>query len=67
MNIVALLDSNVRKYPDKPFLRYAGQSITYAEFDALSRGAAIVLADHGVGVGDRVAVLCFNTPGMVAA
>ena len=67
MNIVALLDSNVRKYPDKPFLRYAGQSITYAEFDALSRGAAIVLADHGVGAGDRVAVLCFNTPGMVAA
>ncbi|CAJ0887940.1 class I adenylate-forming enzyme family protein [Ralstonia flatus] len=67
MNIVALLDSNVRKTPDKPFLRYAGQSITYAEIDAQSRRAATVFAAHGVQAGDRVAAMCFNTPGFVAA
>jgi feruloyl-CoA synthase len=67
MNIVALLDGNVRKYPDKPFLRYAGQSITYSEVDALSRRAASVLAAHDVQAGDRVAAMCFNTPGFVVS
>jgi len=67
MNIVALLDSTVRKYPDKPFLRYAGQSMTYAEIAALSRSAAAVFAAHGVQAGDRVAAMCLNTPGMVVA
>ncbi len=67
MNIVALFDSNVRKYPDKPLLRHAGRSVSYAEADALSRRAAAVLASHGVQAGDRVAMMCFNTPGFVVA
>ncbi|EHP39711.1 AMP-dependent synthetase/ligase [Cupriavidus basilensis OR16] len=67
MNIVALLDSNVRKYPDKPFLRYVGKSTTYAEVDTLSRRAASVLSAHGVQAGDRVAAMCFNTPAFVVA
>ncbi len=67
MNIVALFESNVRKYPDKPFLRHAGASHTYAAVDAQSRRAAAVLAAQGVGPGDRVAMMCFNTPGFVVA
>ncbi|MCY1277817.1 Long-chain-fatty-acid--CoA ligase [compost metagenome] len=67
MNIVALFESNVRKSPDKPMLRYAGRSHTYAEVDDQARRAAAVFAGLGVGPGDRVAVMCFNTPGFVAA
>jgi feruloyl-CoA synthase len=67
MNIVALFDGNVRKYPGKPLLRHAGRSVSYAEADALSRRAAAVLAELGVQAGDRVAMMCFNTPGFVVA
>lgn len=67
MNIVSLFESNVRKYPDKLFLRHAGNGHTYAEVDVLSRRAAAVLAAQGVRPGDRVAMMCFNTPGFVVA
>uniref|UniRef100_UPI0030DDA042 AMP-binding protein n=1 Tax=uncultured Maricaulis sp. TaxID=174710 RepID=UPI0030DDA042 len=35
-----------------------GESVTYAALDDRSARAARVLADHGVGPGDRVAILC---------
>jgi fatty-acyl-CoA synthase len=37
-----------------------GESVTYAALDDRSARAARVLADHGVGPGDRVAILCRN-------
>lgn len=67
MNIVSLFDGNVRKYPNKPFIRFNGQSITYQQAQNLSRKAAAVLASHGVGAGDAVAVMCYNTPGSIIA
>lgn len=67
MNIVSLFDDKVRAHPDKPFVRYAGRTWTYAQADQLGRRAARVFAQHGVGVGDRVALMCFNTPGFVFA
>jgi feruloyl-CoA synthase len=67
MHIISLFESNVRKYPHKPMLRYAGASYTYAGIDDLSRRAATVLAQQGVQRGDRVALMCLNTPGFVIA
>jgi feruloyl-CoA synthase len=67
MNIISLFDSNVRKYADKPMLRYEGTSYTYAQMDDLSRRAATVIVRQGVKAGDRVVVMCFNTPGFVIA
>ena len=67
MNIVSLFGGKVRAHPDKPFLRYAGRTWTYAQADELGRRAARVFAQHGVGGGDRVALMCFNTPGFVFA
>lgn len=67
MNIVSLFDDKVRTRPDQPFLRYAGRTWTYAQAGDLARRAARVLAQHGVGAGDRVAMMCFNTPGFVFA
>ncbi|MFT3812810.1 MAG: AMP-binding protein [Acidovorax sp.] len=67
MDLLSAFDSATRKTPGKPFLRYAGQSITYAEMQRRSLQAAAVLQAQGVGPGDRVALMCFNTPGFVDA
>ncbi|WP_218509728.1 class I adenylate-forming enzyme family protein [Variovorax sp. dw_308] len=67
MNINSLFESNVRKYPSKPFLRYQGQSHTYAQVLDQSRRAAAVLQAQGAAAGDKVAVMGYNTPGVVVA
>jgi len=67
MDLLCAFDSAARKTPHKPFLRHAGASITYAEMQRRSRQAAAVLQSCGVGAGDRVALMCFNTPGFVDA
>ena len=66
-DFVSILDQHARTQPDKELLRAAGRSFSYAEVAALSRRAARVLRDHGIGAGDRVALWCFNTPGFVLA
>ncbi|MDM0024415.1 class I adenylate-forming enzyme family protein [Variovorax saccharolyticus] len=66
-DFVSILDQHARVQPDKEFLRAAGRSYSYAEFAELSRRAATVLRGQGIVAGDRVALLCFNTPGFVLA
>ncbi|WP_028221383.1 class I adenylate-forming enzyme family protein [Paraburkholderia oxyphila] len=67
MNIVSLFESAVRKYPGKAMLRHAGRTYTYAQVDDLARRGATVLARHGVEVADRIAIMCYNTPGFLIA
>ncbi|SPB15797.1 feruloyl-CoA synthetase [Caballeronia novacaledonica] len=67
MNIISLFDHHVRQQPDKAFLRHAGRTYTYAQTDDLARRAATFYARHGIAAGDRVAMMCFNTPGFVIA
>lgn len=67
MNIVRVFDSNVRKTPDKAFLHFQGRNHTYGSVQDGSRHAAALLRKLGVGRGDRVALMCFNTPGFVYA
>ncbi len=62
-----MLEASARNHPDKAMLRYQGRSIGYAEFSDLSRRAATVLHAHGVRAGGRVALMCLNTPGFLAA
>lgn len=66
-DFVSVIDQHARVQADKECLRAAGRSISYAEFADLTRRAATVLRDNGVGPGDKVALLCFNTPGFVIA
>src|SRR5690606_34015899 len=63
MNLTGMLESTARKYPSKEALVYGEQRFTYTEVLAASRRAANVLRDAGVGPGDRVAVMTYNTPG----
>src|SRR3979490_559834 len=61
MNLISAFDGAVRKHSDKTFLRSGGVSISYGEMKGRSHLAAAVLAEAGVGPGDAVALMCFNT------
>ncbi|MGK2321548.1 long-chain-acyl-CoA synthetase [Gordonia rhizosphera] len=52
----------VAKYPDRPFLRFHGESMTYRECNAEVNRTAAYLAARGIGRGDVVAVLSKNHP-----
>ncbi|MGE4340093.1 MAG: class I adenylate-forming enzyme family protein [Pigmentiphaga sp.] len=64
-SFVSVLDQHARSQPNKEALRAQGRTWTYAELADASRRAAAVLRDLGMGSGDRVAVLCLNTPGFI--
>ena len=49
-----------RTTPDAAALRFDGSGRSYAELDARVTRLARALADRGVGVGDRIAVLALN-------
>src|SRR3954449_2771045 len=49
-----------RRTPDVAALRFEGTGLTYRELDERVTRLARALADRGVGVGDRVAVLALN-------
>ncbi|MEU3400775.1 long-chain-fatty-acid--CoA ligase [Streptomyces filamentosus] len=51
--------------PDKPALRYAGATTTWAQLSERSLRLAAALADRGVRAGDRVAMLTLNHPWFV--
>ncbi|MDI5975047.1 AMP-binding protein [Amycolatopsis magusensis] len=51
--------------PDKPALRYLGDTTTWAQLSRRSRQLAAALAGRGVTEGDRVALLTLNHPWFV--
>jgi len=67
MDIVRSFDSNSVKFHDKPFLRFNGRGISYAQVRDASRQAAALFISLGVRKGDRIALMCYNTPGFVYA
>jgi fatty-acyl-CoA synthase len=52
---------NARRYPQKPALIMGDEPLTYAALDARSNALAHGLIVRGVRVGDRVALLAFNS------
>ncbi|WP_181311166.1 long-chain-fatty-acid--CoA ligase [Nocardioides campestrisoli] len=53
--------------PDKPALRYRGETTTWAQLSERSLRGAAALAARGVAEGDRVALLTLNHPWFVEA
>ncbi len=51
-----------RIQPERPALVYYGTELSYAELDDLSERCAELLRGHGIGPGERVAVLLGNCP-----
>ena len=63
-SVVALMDEAMKRYADKPAMRCAGQTLSYADLDRLSRDFAAYLQNKlGVKKGDRIAVM---TPNLLA-
>jgi long-chain acyl-CoA synthetase len=61
--IRALFDRSTRLYASRPAVGYAGESmVSYAELRDRVRHCSRLLADRGVGPGDRVALLGENGP-----
>ncbi|MEV6381883.1 long-chain-fatty-acid--CoA ligase [Streptomyces sp. NPDC051773] len=61
LNPAAAVASNARYDGDAVVVRYAGGDLTYAQLDEKSARLTTVLADGGVGDGDRVAYLGLNS------
>jgi long-chain acyl-CoA synthetase len=63
-SVTAMMDDAMRRFADRPAFRCAGQTLSYADVDRLSRDFAAYLQGRlGVKKGDRVAVM---TPNLLA-
>src|SRR5512135_3333656 len=56
----ALLRERCEKYGDREFLRFEGRSLSFTRVERKSARLARELARHGVGKGDRVAIMLPN-------
>jgi crotonobetaine/carnitine-CoA ligase len=65
--IVDLFIENVDHAPDKPFVRFAGTVISYAEMGRMSAQMAKTLAEAGIGHQSRVAISISNRPAFLVA
>ena len=65
--LAALFAAQLRRSPDAIALRFAGESVSYAELDRRARQVAATLRRRGVQRGDVVAVLDSQSAGMVIA
>ena len=61
-DLATLLQQKARKNGDRPALRFEHRTLSYRELDRETDRVAAGLAAAGVGAGDRVAVLLWNTP-----
>ena len=63
MDLSDLIDRNAAFAPEKVALRFAGTTLSYAQFAARIAAAARALKSGlGIGRGDRVAILAANHP-----
>ena len=67
MEFVSLIDEQARAQPGKACLKAATQEYNYAQFAEQTRRAATALRAQGLGKGDKLGLLCYNTPGFVIA
>lgn len=61
INLSSFIAFHARRTPERPALKYRGEEISYALFDARIRKVAGWLAAQGIGAGDVVAVLMKNS------
>ncbi len=64
--VTALLDDMVAAHGADTAIIYHDQPISFADIEEMGRRAATVLADLGVGAGDRIALWLPNCPAYIA-
>ncbi len=63
MDLCSLIERNAAFAPQKPALRFEGETITYATLhDRITHTARALKSELGVNKGDRVAILSLNRP-----
>ncbi len=63
MDLCSLIERNAAFTPDKPAIRFAGETWSYAAFaERITQAARALKSELGVGRGDRVAILSLNRP-----
>lgn len=62
MNIRTFIESKVERNPDKPFLYFEDEVVSYEEFDQKINQAANGFLDMGVKKGHRVCIMLPNVP-----
>lgn len=62
MDLRTFWESKVQKNPDKVFLHYEGEEISYSEFDSRINQAANAFVEMGIGKEDRVCLMLPNIP-----
>ena len=60
MNLATLLTDSAAAHPDRPAVRLGEHQVTYAELDEASCRVAALIAERGLGVGDRIGVMLPN-------
>ncbi|HEX6131734.1 MAG TPA: long-chain fatty acid--CoA ligase [Actinomycetota bacterium] len=67
VNAYELLAGAARRHPERPAIAWFGRHLTYRELERETERFASVLARHGTGGGDRVALILPNCPQYVIA
>ena len=67
MNLVAILESNTRKSPEKDCIRAGGRGYSFREIRDTAAKAAGLFQSLGLTKGDRIAIMSQNTPSFVIA
>ncbi len=62
LNLSVVLEDSARRYPNRNAVVLGSSRLTYAQVDAAANQVANLLADKGVGQGDKVALSCVNIP-----
>lgn len=63
--IGAVLERNARRFGPRPALRFDGETWSWGRLHRRVCRWAAVLASHGIGAGDVVAIRCGNRPGLL--
>ena len=67
VSLPELFHRNLAQFADQPAIYFAGQTLTFAEFDQASRSVAGALAARGIARGDRVGLYCPNSDAFASA
>jgi fatty-acyl-CoA synthase len=63
VDLCSLIERNAAFAPDKPAIRFEGETLSYAAFNArIEQTARALKSELGVDRGDRVAILSLNRP-----
>jgi fatty-acyl-CoA synthase len=63
VDLCSLIERNAAFSPNKPAIIFAGETMTYAAFEArIAQTARALKAEFALGRGDRVAILSLNRP-----